>query len=144
MYHKLAIARAGAICESNPFRGSASMIPPPITNIAKAICESLFAGRKAAAACKQISTGLIHVIKISGTSFLPNKRRLRHVRRPQQGYYMFQKPRNVTFAEKKAPAARKKTSAGRLHVLKIPATSIWAEKKRLRHVRRPHQATIHK
>ena len=29
LYHKLAIARAGAICESNPFRGWASIIPLP-------------------------------------------------------------------------------------------------------------------
>ena len=55
----------------------------PITNIAKAICESLLAGKKAPAARKKTSTGLLRVLKITGTSFLP---------------------------EKKAPAARKKTT----------------------------------
>ena len=48
LYHKLAIARAGAICESKPFQRMGFHNSSPITNIAKAICESLFAGRKSA------------------------------------------------------------------------------------------------
>ena len=88
----------------------------PITNIAKAICESLFA----------------------------EKTRLRHVRRPQQGYYMSSESQERQFCRKKTPAARKNTSTGLSHVLKNPGTPFLPTRRRLRHVRRPHQATIHK
>ena len=74
--------------------------------------NAIFAEKKAPAAHKKTSTGLLHVLQITGTSFLPKKRRLRHVRRPQQGYYMFQKTQERHFRRKKAPAARKKASPG--------------------------------
>jgi hypothetical protein len=86
--------------------------PSPITNTAKAICESLLAGKK----------------------------RLRHVRRPQQGHHMSQKITGTSFVPKKiTPAGRRKTSTELLHVTKITGTPFSPETERLRHVRRPQQ-----
>ena len=48
-----------------------------------------------------IEFGLFHVFKKPGTSFLLEKRRLRHVRRPQQGYYMSLKSPERHFCRKK-------------------------------------------
>jgi hypothetical protein len=48
------------------------------------------------------------------------------------------------FAENKTLAAREKTSTGLLHVTEIPGLSFLPEKRRLRQVRTPHQAAIHK
>ena len=72
--------------------------------------ERHFRRQKAPAACKKTSTGLLDVLQIPGTSFLPTKKRLRHVRKPQQGYCMSLKSPERYFANKKAPAARKKTT----------------------------------
>ena len=43
----------------------------PITSIAKAIGESLLAGKNVLEARKKTSAELLHVIKIAGKSFLP-------------------------------------------------------------------------
>ena len=72
-------------------------------------------------------------------SFFAGKKRLRHVRRPQQGYYMSQINKERHFCQKKAPAARKNASTGLLHVITNPGTSFLPKKRRLRHVRRPQQ-----
>jgi hypothetical protein len=98
-------------------------------------------GEKAPAARKKTSTGLLHVIKISATAFLPKKNGLRHVRRPQQGYcyYMSQKTQEGHFRRKKSVCGTQESATGLLHVSKNPGTSFLPKKKRLRHVRRLQQ-----
>jgi hypothetical protein len=73
LHHKLALAKARAICECYLFEGMSFYKSSSITNIAKAICESLFAEKKAAAAPKKTSTGPLHVKIIPGMQFLPEK-----------------------------------------------------------------------
>ena len=95
-----------------PFQGMGFHIASPITNIAKAICESLLAGKKAPAARKKTSAGLLHVIEIPGTSFLPKKSACGTQEDLNRAITCYESSRNVVFAGKKAPAARKKASPG--------------------------------
>jgi hypothetical protein len=103
----------------------------PISNIAKAICESLLAVEKAPVARKKIETGLLHVLKITARFFLPKRIRLQHIRRPQQGYGISPKAQERNVCRTKAPAACKKTSTGLLHIAKNPGTHLLLKNKTL-------------
>ena len=66
LYHKLAVAKARAICECQPLQGMVFYYPSPITNIAKAICESLFSEKGPAATWNmEVSTCVRVYVQIS-------------------------------------------------------------------------------
>ena len=86
LHHKLALAKARAIYECQLFQGMGFYNSSPITNIAKAICESLFAEKKTPAARKKTSTGLLHVPRLPGTSSLPKKEAPAACKKASPGY----------------------------------------------------------
>ena len=57
--------------------------------------------------------------KIADTPFRPKKKRLRQPRRPSQAWYMSKNLRHAFSAEKKAPAAARKTSPSLTRVTKL-------------------------
>ena len=65
------LARTRVIYECLLFQGMGFHKSSPITNLAKAICVSLFAGKKTPAAGEKSSPRLVHVTQIPVTLFLP-------------------------------------------------------------------------
>ena len=101
MVHEM---RVGNLCGSPPTKSHTCHKIPGMS--------FLLNKKKPPAAAGKTSTGLIHVIKILGTSFLPRR---------------------------KAPAAARKTSTGLIHVIKFQERHFCRKKRRLRQPGRPQQ-----
>jgi hypothetical protein len=91
LHHKLAIAKAGAICECQHFPRMCFYHSSPIPGMAKAICESSLAGGKGPAAAGKT---------------------------PLRLHTCHKSPRNVTFAETKLLVAAGQTPTGQIHLIK--------------------------